>query len=50
MANNGGGGFNATSFIIGALVAAVVGFGAYYFGGFGKDEADIKVELPNVSN
>ena len=47
MANNNGG-FNTTSFLIGALVIAVVGFEAYYFGGFGKDEADIKIKLPDV--
>lgn len=44
----GNGNFNPTSFIVGALVVAVIGFGAYYFGGFAKDEADIKIELPNI--
>jgi len=47
MANNVGD-FNATSFIIGALIVAVVACGVYYFGDFGKDEADIKIELPAI--
>ena len=37
-------------FVVGALVVAVAGFALYEFGGFGKDEADIKIELPDVKS
>ncbi|WP_198670582.1 hypothetical protein [Oceanicella sp. SM1341] len=37
------------SFIVGALVVAVVGLGFYaYNGGFEKQDADITIDLPDV--
>lgn len=36
--------------LLGALIAVVVGFAVYHFGGFGQDEADIKIELPDIKN
>ncbi len=35
-------------FILGGLVVIVAGFAIYHFGGFAEDEADIKIELPDV--
>lgn len=34
--------------IVGVLIAVVAGFALYEFAGVGKDEADIKIELPDV--
>lgn len=36
--------------LLGALIAVVVGFAVYHFGGFAGDEADIKIELPDVKS
>lgn len=49
MAGNNSGSTNGfIYFIVGALVAAVVGFGVYYFGGFEgtpNDKADFSISV-----
>ena len=49
MANNSSGNNNAfIYFVVGALVAVVIGFGVYYFGGFAgtpNDGADFSISV-----